>query len=65
MELISIVIEMKITQNKSQTVMVMCGGGGTCPRVVLSEGKISARLHDDYYGRVKIGRNLLKKLNKV
>ena len=49
--------------NKNSTVFVATAdtqGGGGCPTIKAAED--SARMRDDYYGRVAISKSLLKKI---
>jgi hypothetical protein len=55
---------MIVNVNKSAVVLVATdhsgGGGGGCPTLKAADS--SARIRDDYYGRVAIGKGLLKKV---
>jgi len=53
---------MKMLTSKSKTVFVMTSTDPPgCPRILLSN-KNSAVLKDDYQGKMRAGKNLLKKL---
>ena len=58
---------MRILNNKNKTVFVMTGGGGGggCPRAVLAKTSTIAKIKDDYYGRVRVSRTLMKKFSSI
>ncbi len=52
---------MKMIKNNNKTVIIVSGGQGTtCPRVSITTER--TKLVDDYYGKLKIRKSLLKKI---
>ncbi len=54
---------MKVLTNKCKTTMVMSESSDKCPR--LSVVNISAKLKDDYSGRIRIKSRLLRKISRL
>jgi len=54
---------MKIYKGSNKTVFVMCGGGDSCPELLLEKKRTV--LNDDFKGSVKLTKHLLSKISSL